>query len=380
VSSADLAAIAKLLRGEPHRLPGAALGERITVHLPVRAFPARENEVLCRHAVADARRGLEEAGVSAADVARRTARIEAALREHERAGAAPGTLVALEREGEVRVFSLAAELPYAVAVRRSFVLRPLLRVLQKEGSYRVLAVSANHVALYQGDARGLVAVPHTDLPASLQDALGTEKTEKQLRVRGTAAGGGAPLYYAHDAASEERKIDLRRFHHGLATAVNTYLQDDPTPLVLAADVTHQGGLRSELRVPGLVAEPLVASPDHWSVSELHERAWPLVVASRASRDDASAALEAARRRGPVADRLDDVVAAAAAARIRRLWLDAERIVPGRIDPTRGGLQAGERDDDVLEELAALAIRQGAEVRVVSTSELRSESGAVAELR
>jgi hypothetical protein len=75
-----------------------------------------------------------------------------------------------------------------------------------------------------------------------------------------------------------------------------------------------------------------------------------------------------------------VVAAAAAARIRRLWLDAERIVPGRIDPTRGDLQAGERDDDVLEELAALAIRQGAEVRVVSASELRSESGAVAELR
>jgi hypothetical protein len=359
------------------RLLDAPSGARLTVYLPVRAFPAGQNETARRHAVADAAKALEDAGVPGADAARRATGLENVLRELR---AAPGTLAALECEGDVHVFPLTAELPYAVAARRSFVLRPLLRALAAEGTYRVLVVSAKHVALYEGDAGGLALAPQGDLPASLEDALGAEKTEKQLRMRGTRAGGGAPAYYAHDAANEERKIDLHRFHHVVAKAVDARLAQDATPLVLAADVSHQAGLRSALHVPALVEAPLLASPDHWSAPELHQRAYPLVAASRASADGAAAALERASKAGKLIDRLDDLAAAAAAGRIRRLWLDAERSVPGRIDPASGRVQPAEDDDELLEELAALAIRHGSEVRVVPASELPGASGAAAELR
>ena len=135
-------------------------------------------------------------------------------------------------------------------------------------------------------------------------------------MRGTRAGGGAPVYYAHDVANEERKLDAQRFHHALAAALNARFEGDATPLVLATDATHQAGLRAELRVRGLLVQPLVGSPDHWSVTELHRHAWPLVRAARASNDRSAAASYERARNAQSATRLDDV--AAAASGLRRL--------------------------------------------------------------
>jgi Bacterial archaeo-eukaryotic release factor family 3 len=357
-------------------------GPRVSVYLPVAPPPdAAQNEVLRRQAVEAVAQRLEALGVQSLEAARRSEMVGAALQESARRASPRGTLVAFASGPEVRCISLVQRLPFLVSVGKRLVLRPLLRALQIEGPYRVLTVSAKQVALFEGDAGGLRRAEQGALPKSLEDALGSEKTEKQLRVRGTGPAGNVPVYYAHHDASQERKIDLQRFHHAIAGALNARLANDAIPLVLATDTTHQSGLHAELRVPGLIEATVTASPDYWTEPQLHEHAWPHVERARASLSGAAPdSWERARNAGKGVDLLDDIGSAAVAGRIRRLWLDGDRALPGSVDPATGRVQSGDREDDVLEALAEIVLCRAGEVRIVTSSALPSATGAAAELR
>src|SRR5690606_41088632 len=56
-------------------------------------------------------------------------------------------------------------------------------------AYRVLAVSVNRVAHFEGGPEGLREAPLSGVPTSLSDALGDELTEVQFRVRGPGPAG-----------------------------------------------------------------------------------------------------------------------------------------------------------------------------------------------
>jgi len=353
---------------------------RVSLYLPLRPVPnAGQNEVLARQAVEAAIKRLEAHPMSASERARFTELLQAVESTVSAQAQPVGSLAVFLDAGQLRMLPLAREVPFRVSVGRWYVLRPLLRALAQDVRYRALAVSVKRVSLFEGDARGAVTVPRGGLPASLEDALGSELSEKQLRMRGTAAGGGNPVYYSHDAASDEQKSDLGRFHHVLSRAVASLLVGDETPLVLVADVTHQAGLRAELRLPGLLAEGVAASPDHLSASEIHARTWPLVAAELARRDESiRTRYEEARNAGKALDLPDDVAFAAIAGRIRRLWLEAGRELPGCVDAASGRIVASE-GDDALDSLAALVLARGGEVHVVEASSMPTSTGVAAEL-
>ncbi len=371
------------VRDELRALLASARGVRLTVQMPMHAPPElRQNEPLRRRAISEAARCLEAAGAGPADIAMRLPRLESSLREFGSLSKSGGTLVVLDDGLAAHVIPLASQLPFDVRAGRHFALRPLLHALRFEGRYRLLAVSVGRVALYEGDARGLEPVALGALPASLEDALGSEKSEKQLRMRGTRAGGGAPVYYAHDAADDERKIDAERFHHVLATAVNQRFENDAEPLVIASDRVHQTGLRAKLRLCELIEQPLLGSPDHESAADLHRRAWPLVCAARTADPAAvAAACERAHRAGKAVDLLDDVAAAAVSGRVRRLFVDAVRQIAGELDPLTGRLRTGEADQvDVLDALVEQVLLHDGDLIVAEDGGVPASNGVVAELR
>ncbi len=185
----------------------------------------------------------------------------------------------------------------------------------------------------------------------------------------------------HVALCQERKIDLQRFHHVIATALNARLGSDAVPLVLAADATHQSGLRAELRVPGLIEAALSASPDYWKEAQLHEHAWPRVVRARASLGDALPdSWERARNAGKGVDLLDDIGSAAVRVASEDFGWMVTAFSPGRVDPANGRALPGVEEDDVLEVLAEIVIQHAGEVRIVTRGALPSATGAAAELR
>jgi len=353
----------------------------VTVQLPIqRSVPeVRQNALLLERAAREVEQRLLALGAPAARASESAA---ALLRvDLDLARLAPGTraVAVLLDERELRAVALPVETPYAVTVASSFALRPLLGALHRHARYRVLAVSVKRVAHFEGESEDLREVPLLGVPASLSDALGDELTEKEFRVRGTGRGGTSPSYYSHGAGTDERKLDLTRFHEALARALTGALGDSALPIVLAATEEQQSGLRATSKLPALLDEGVTGNFDHASAAELAARSAPIVERWLARRAEESAgAWERARNRGKAADLLDDVGAAALAGRVSRLWIDATRAVPGRLDPHTGQAVAG--DGDALDALCELVLARGGDVIPVDAAHLPSASGAAAELR
>jgi hypothetical protein len=341
-------------------------GPVVSVYLPLlRTFTeARANSAAYEGAVADAEAGLEEAGLPAAEaqgIRKQLFAVETNLRRLEHPAA--GLAVFHDRAG-LHAFRLPEAPRQSVTVAENFALRPLLEAIRRNRSHYVLALSANRVALFLGDAFGLASISAQGVPASLEDALGSELTENELRIRGTKAGGGAGVYYSHDSARDARKLDVERFHQKIARAIETELEGREEPIVLVATQAHHSGLRAALRLPRLLAEGVQTSPDHLSPSELHARSWPVIERAVADEEARIAGeYERSVNRGKGLSRIDDVAAAAAAGRVRRLWVKRDERVPGAVDLASGALVGGRAREDVLDGLVTLVLRHGGDVIV-----------------
>ncbi|HUG36088.1 MAG TPA: hypothetical protein VML54_04005 [Candidatus Limnocylindrales bacterium] len=374
-----------LTRAELRSLLGARGAPALSVYLPTaRAFPeAPQNPVRYRQAVQDAALRLEAAGLPREELAAWREMLERFASEADVfAHPLDGLAVFVSRE-EARAYRLPFSVAERIVAGERFEIRPLIRALHRDRRYRVLAVSVNRVALYEGDALGLEPAPLDGIPASLTDALGSEiRGGGELQYHSTRGAGAAPMYHSHHDSKDEREVDFDRFHLALAAGLERRLQGDDAPLVLAADETHIHGLRAKGRIQTLLPRWVPGNPDHLSASDLHERAWPLVQEAVAARDaEEAAGYERARNLGKAVKILGDVVFSAVAGRIHRLWLEAGRRIPGRVDVETGRWsEEAEADHDVLDDLAEIVLLRGGEVRIVERERMPTDTEVAAELR
>jgi hypothetical protein len=350
---------------------------RVSVYLPLEqatGAPVR-NVQLRDQAVRELEKKLAALGVAAAPWTERIAALEVDVRHLAPRAAA---LAIFADPGALRALTLPLAVPYAVAAGDTFSLRPLLGLLGRVSRYRLLVLSPQRVALFEGGPDGLVPTAHPGLPANLEDALGSETIESELRMRGTRAGGNEPAYYTHGSGREGRELDWDRFHTVLAGALAHVVKDDGVPLVLAGTDHHRSALREAL--PGLIDESVRGNADRLAPHELHEQAWPLVERWCAARADAwKDRWERARNRGKGLDLFDDVAAAAVAGRVRTLWVDADLRRAGCVDPQTGRAVAGRGDDDAIDSLVEIVLAHSGEAHLVPPGALPSTSGVAAEL-
>jgi hypothetical protein len=377
------------------RLAAPGPGPRVTLYLPIeREFPqVKQNPVRLEQAAETARGLLEKSGLSSAEAAAWFSRLLAVeIDVRVLKGPVSGIAIFLDRDS-LYAFRTPFTLDERVAVGERFLLRPLVYALGRSHRYRLLAVSTKRVALFEGDAGGLRPERGREIPSSLAEAIPIAPTPEEQRSRGETV--------SHDfAARTARHSDTTRFHRSIADALHG-LPDPETPLVLAADAADQGDLRALLRLPGLLPEPLTGSPDHLSEEDLHARAWPLVEAAADRELGRTAALfERARNHGKGLDLVDDIAQAALAGRVRRLWVEVDRRMPGRIDPETGAIQPSDdrpevsravggfsassgtkrAEEDVLDALIAIVLERGGSALVVAGSRMPVRSGLAAELR
>jgi hypothetical protein len=361
----------------PDRHPGAddlrALARvdgtpRATLFVPVEvAVPAAsQNGVRARRAVAAALTRLGELGAPA----ERVAAARSALAPLEANDAPPAPWVRARAfcwDGEaLHRFGLPFEEAERVCVGRSLALRPLVRAASRQRRYRVLALSAKRVALFEGDATGLAERAAEGVPTSLEDALGPEFEGEGLQFHSSGAHGGRPVYHGQGGADRERGLDQERFQRVVGRSLVRLLAGDDVPLVLAADQVHQAAMAKELGgALRLAPEGVVGNADHLSAHELHGRAWPSVEALlRAEHDAARGEFERARNRGKAAIGFDDTLGAAVAGRVRRLWVPLAARMAGCIDRTTLRPAPPWGDEDLGDELSALALEHGGDVVVV----------------
>jgi hypothetical protein len=293
--------------------------------------------------------------------------------------------------GTFRVYRLQRTVPELAIAADSFHCKPLLRVMQSAFRYQLLALTRDGLRLYEGDRYALDEIePAPDVPRTMKDALGDQLTESTIVVSAHRAGhqkGSAPgMWHGHGSRKDEVPIDDERWFRAADRAVHEHhSKASGLPLLLVALAEHQGMFRGVAQNPMLLERGIAKSPDALSIDELREEAWRVVEPQYIERLRAlEARFGSERAKQRASEDLQAIAEAAVAGRVDTLLVEADRQIPGRLDPASGRTRRDDLDhpevDDLLDDLAEQALRTGADVMVVPAERMPTRSGAAAIFR
>jgi hypothetical protein len=294
-------------------------------------------------------------------------------------------LAVLGCEGEFRVYRLQRPVPELAVVADTFHTRPLLRIMQSADRFQVLGLDRENVRLFEGTRDRLDEVElASGVPATLKDALGDEVTEPHLTF--ASYGGKGPagqMVHGHGARNDELANDTERYFRAVDKAVlEHHSRPSGLPLVLASLPEYHGVFREISQNPFLADAAIDANPSAIDADDLLERAWealePLYLERLAGLVER---FGTSRARELGSGDVREVAAATIAGRVDTLLVEAERLVPGRVDPESGKVAFADLDDpdvgDVLDEIGEHVMRRGGEVVVVPSERMPSDTGVAA---
>ncbi|HUF09380.1 MAG TPA: hypothetical protein VMO47_08680 [Rhodothermales bacterium] len=296
-------------------------------------------------------------------------------------------LAVLSARDMFRVYRLHRPVAELAVVANSFHSKPLMRILQSADRYQVLGLNRNEIKLFEGNRDVLDEIePAQGVPRTITEALGGELTEPHQTVAsyGGLGSGSSPMHHSHGGKKSEVDNDAERFFRAVDRAVlEHHSQPSGLPLILAAPPMHHYMFHDVSHNPFLVQESIDIHPDALpSVDELRLRAWQLMEPRYLAR--LAALVEEfgnARSEGLGDDDLAQVAKAVVAGRVATLLIEARREIPGRIDAAIGDLQLDDLTlpevDDVLDDLATLAVKMGGQVVVVPAERMPTKTGIAA---
>lgn len=290
--------------------------------------------------------------------------------------------------GRFELFDLVRPVPERVVVADSFHVKPLHRIVQSAERFMVLALDRAHARLYEGDRDALHEVTITAFPTTLTDALGDQVTEEH--VYGSVPVGGAgrmqgqgSIGHGQGQRKDEIDVDVERFFRIIARGVlDTYSRPTQLPLILCALAEYHTPFRGIIQNPQLLEQGIAHNPATYDLDGLRAAAWTVMepyflerLAGHVERFGTARAHELG------SDDPDAVALAALGGRVGTMLVEAERVIPGRIDRETGRIVPGDladpHVDDVLDDLAELTLDMGGEVVVVPAARMPVPSGVAA---
>lgn len=177
-----------------------------------------------------------------------------------------------------RHYRLPLKFEELVIVNDHFYVKPLLKLLQNNGRYFILALSQNQVRLLEGTKYGVEEIDLTGLPTSLAEALQWDDPEKQLQHHTTSRGRqggerGAPdmAFHGHGVGTDDHKNNLLRFFQSLDRELANFLADERVPLVLAGVEYLFPIYQQANSYRYLLEQGIAGNPEELSDETLHQK-------------------------------------------------------------------------------------------------------------
>ncbi|PRY70616.1 hypothetical protein B0I08_101753 [Glaciihabitans tibetensis] len=185
-----------------------------------------------------------------------------------------GLALFLSGDGRQHRFTVPIELPEDVVVASRFHISPLLPLLEGDGSFYVLTVTADRVCLYTGTRFALEHLTGAELPASILDSLGETDYENPVNASppnrphtGTANISNAQVY--GDSPREWRKTRLVEFASRVGAALDRVLAGSRRPVVLVAGAELSGQLKDAHSFDATIEQ----NPESLSITQLRDASY-----------------------------------------------------------------------------------------------------------
>jgi hypothetical protein len=309
-------------------------------------------------------------------------------------------IAAFAAPGFFRLHRLPRGVVDQVVVGRSFHIKPLLRLVQSADRYHVLALNRERIRLLEGNRDALEEIDLAPgVPQTIEAALGEQLTELQTQAysygTGPASGAGGRrsreagpkvggIHHGQGSKKDELDLDIERFFRTVDRAIlDHHSKPSGLPLILAALPEYHAPFRRLSHNRHLLDDGIEANPDALSDDELRQRAWqcmePVYLKRLQLVIDRYGAARGANRGD---DALPQVALAAVVGRVDVLLLEADRAVPGGMDPGSGVLAIADTVEapgagDVLDDVAEAVLRNGGEVIVVPRERMPASTGLAA---
>ncbi|MFO0851457.1 MAG: hypothetical protein U0871_23300 [Gemmataceae bacterium] len=250
-------------------------------------------------------------------------------------------------------------------VADSFHLKPLLRVTQSADRFHVLLLTKTSARLFEGNRYELHRV---DRPGELPEyraAVGTDPAQS-------------------DRMHPDRNVE--QFFRAVDAAVlDRYSHRDGLPVVLAAIPDNASEFRKLSKNPHLVEEGVIKDPGTMALPDLRAAAWEVIQPRYTARlAGLTDKFRGALAHGLAAADPKEVGPAIVMNRVGTLLVDADRLLPGTVDPATGAVTPAPADapgvDDLLDDLAELTLKTGGEVVVVPADRMPTQTGLAAVYR
>ena len=276
--------------------------------------------------------------------------------------------------------------PLAI-VADQFHTKPLIKAFQSIDQYQLLGLSSNTFDLYQGNQNGiekLVLAPGT--PRDIEAVLGNQLTDAYLTQGSFNGTGRSAMYHGHGGAKPEIDKDTEKFFRFVDHYVEeTYSKPSKLPLILVALKEHHPTFAEVSSNPYLLPEGIKGEYSAFTLEQLRAKTWEILEPLYQAKVQAHMAqFEQARANGIATDSLAVISKAIFENRVATLFVDVDRIIPGKISPQSGKILDRSLDNpdigDVLDELAQLALRSGSDVVVLPTTTMPGDTGIAAIFR
>lgn len=296
-------------------------------------------------------------------------------------------LAIFSAQGLFEIFRLQHTVPELALAATTFHTKPLLSIFQAVDRYQVLCLDQKKIKLLEGHRDILDEVDLAPgVPRTLEEALGDQLTEPQLRVSTYGLGpatGDVPMFHGQGGRKDEVDVDMERFFRAVDRALlESHSKPSGLPLLLAALPENQAHFRKFSQNPNLVAEGVSFNPDSLSQDELRECAWRVMEpAFEARMRELIEKFQTAQSRKKGSDDLAAIALEAIKGRVDTLLIDQNRHVPGRIDEASGRIELAHLEhpdiDDLLDDLGELVMKKGGQAIVLPSDRMPTPTGAAA---
>jgi hypothetical protein len=282
---------------------------------------------------------------------------------------------------EMIIYRLEKDLQPISLVSTSFHIKPLIQYFQKIEEYTILALELESFKLYRGNNLELKPIELPEkVKTTLTEALGSQHTENYHTHGGYGGAGDGSVFHGHGGKSKEAEIDrIRFFRHVDKVVIEEVSKKDQLPLILVALKEHHYDFKNISNNNFLLEYSIEGSCESFKEEELKSELKKINEERFFVRiNQIIEKYHNLRNKELSSDQLIIVLKALLASRLDVLLIEANKIIPGRIDIEKQQIIESDlndlQTDDLLDDMVQYAFQTGTKVYVLDSDKMPTVSG------